>query len=102
MEPTDVWFHGYDGIEAGWDTYNHTVNNCSYYTHDYIVYWQYLIATMQWNYYNGTAWVPTSGLGIVACSGVNAAEPTVRELVLRLRSHQIQFRMPHRMRSSPI
>ncbi len=65
VEPIDVWFHGY-GPDLSWDTYNSTPNGCSYYTHDYIVYWQYMNVGGAWNYYNGAAWVPTTGLGVVA------------------------------------
>ncbi len=63
VEPADVWFHGYAGIEAGWDTYNSTVYDCSYYTHDYMLYWQQMNVGGAWNYYNGTAWVSTDALG---------------------------------------
>jgi hypothetical protein len=61
-EPVNVWFHGFGPDHAGWDVYNGS--GVSYYTHDYILFWQF---TGTWEYYNGTAWVPiTGGLGDTA------------------------------------
>ncbi len=62
VEPYDTWFAGF-GAEAGWDVFNSTDGACSYYTHDYTVYWQYIDATGTWNFYNETEWVPTNALG---------------------------------------
>jgi hypothetical protein len=65
VEPVNVWFHGYGAEEAGWDVYNHSAYGTSMYTHDYAVFWAVENAAGTWSYYNGTAWVPTTGLGIV-------------------------------------
>ena len=62
VEPYDVWFPGF-GTEAGWEVYNYPAGGCSYYTHDYATYWQFVDASATWNFYNGTAWVRTDALG---------------------------------------
>ncbi len=62
VEPYDTWFAGFE-TEAGWDVFNSTAGACSYYTHDYTVYWQQMNAGGAWNFYNGTAWVSTDALG---------------------------------------
>jgi hypothetical protein len=62
VEPYDTWFAGF-GTEAGWEVYNYPADGCSYYTHDYALYWQFVDASATWNFYNGTAWVPTDALG---------------------------------------
>ena len=64
MAPVDVWFHGYSTY-AGWEVYNHAATNISYYTHNYIQLWQHVNSTDAWNYYNGTVWAPTTGLGVI-------------------------------------
>ena len=58
----NVWFHGY-GTDTGWDVYNWTVRMLVY-THD-IPILAISDASGTWNYYNGTVWKPTSGLGVV-------------------------------------
>jgi hypothetical protein len=64
VEPVDVWFHGF-GTYAGWEVYNHAATSISYYTHNYIQLWQHVTSTDAWNYFNGTVWSPTTGLGII-------------------------------------
>ncbi|MBI4963444.1 MAG: DUF4347 domain-containing protein [Desulfomonile tiedjei] len=63
VEPMNVWFHGY-GPDAGWDVFNYS-NGDTIHTHTYVVGWRHIASTGSWEYYNGTAWVPTTGLGVV-------------------------------------
>ncbi len=62
VEPYDTWFAGFE-TEAGWDVFNSVAGACSYYTHDYTLYWQQMNAGGAWSFYNGTAWVSTNALG---------------------------------------
>ncbi len=64
-EPMDVWFHGYD-TDAGWDVYNYTVTGDEYFTHDMTVFWWHVVSTDTWQYFNGSAWVLTTGIGVMA------------------------------------
>ncbi len=88
VEPYDVWFAGF-GTEAGWDTYNSTVDACSYYTHDHALFWQQMNVGGAWNFYNGTAWVSTDALGNAPYDGggygpPNAVVPCHHRSVQRL------------------
>jgi hypothetical protein len=65
VEPVNVWFHGY-AADATWDVYNDSANGDAYYTQDQTAFWWNVAVGDTWQYWNGTAWVPTSGLGIVA------------------------------------
>ena len=61
VEPVNVWFHGYDGTDAGWDVYNQSSTGDEYFTHDQTVFWWHVASGNTWQYWNGTAWVPTTG-----------------------------------------
>ncbi len=61
VEPVNVWFHGYDGTDAGWDVYNQSATGDEYFTHDQTVFWWHVVSGNTWQYWNGTAWVPTTG-----------------------------------------
>ena len=62
VEPVNVWFHGY-AADATWDVYNVSANGDAYYTHDQTVFWWNVAVGNTWQYWNGTAWVPTTGQG---------------------------------------
>jgi len=62
VESYNMWFHGF-GPEAG----RHVITNglakgC---TQDYKVFWEHVYSSNTRSYYNGTAWKPPPGLGIV-------------------------------------
>ena len=60
VEPVNVWFHGY-GADATWDVYNDSANGDAYYTQNQTVFWWNVAVGNTWQYWNGTAWVPTTG-----------------------------------------
>jgi hypothetical protein len=63
VEPYNVWFHGF-GTEASWDVYNDTSTGGTLYTHNYANFWASYNGGTVWYYWNGTAWIPVSGLGL--------------------------------------
>jgi trimeric autotransporter adhesin len=65
VEPVDAWFHGY-GADVGWHVFNHSSTGDEYFSQDLTVFWWHVAVGNTWNYWNGSAWLPTAGLGVVA------------------------------------